>query len=217
MGGLINPSTGRVTLQQKDPSASLFGMVFQDHSVFPWKTVKNNVRFALDVPRRGTRAERKERVAYWLEQLGLADFADAYPRTLSGGMRQRVSIARALVIEPEILLMDEPFASLDAQLRLILQAELLRVWEAHRRTVVFITHALDEAILLGDRVVVLTARPGQIVDDVRVPFPRPRDSSLRGTPEFAALEHQIWEVLREQVEASSPGRAQEAHDDATEA
>lgn len=201
VAGLVNPSRGSVEIAPREKSRAAVAMVFQDYSIFPWKTVEANVRLGLDlagVPRR----ESRERVRHWLDRLGLADFADAYPATLSGGMRQRVSIARALAIEPEILLMDEPFAALDAQLRLLLQEELLSLWEADRRTVIFVTHSLDEAILLGDRVLVMTARPGKLLADYRVPFGRPRSGTLRGTSEFAALEQQIWEVLRGEVNQS---------------
>ena len=198
IAGLLRPSAGRLDLRHADRSRPLSSMVFQDYSIFPWKSVAANVRFGLDMA--GVkRSVSDKRVDQWLRKLGLNDFAGAYPSTLSGGMRQRVSIARALAVEPEILLMDEPFAALDAQLRMILQDELLTLWQDDRRTVVFITHSLDEAILLGDRVVVMSARPGTVVADFRVPFERPRSSDLRGTAEFAALEQEIWEILRVEV------------------
>jgi NitT/TauT family transport system ATP-binding protein len=200
LAGLVNPSAGEVQIRHQDPSRALVGMVFQDHGVYPWKTVAANVRFGLDVGRTLPRAERRRRVAEYLDKLGLSDFADAYPVTLSGGMRQRVSIARALAVAPEVLLMDEPFASLDAQLRTILQGELVDLWESDRRTVVFITHDIDEAAFLGDRVLVMSARPGQMRAEFQVPFPRPRDHDLRGTPEFAALRQEIWAELRDEVD-----------------
>ena len=134
-----------------------------------------------------------------LKKLGLADRARSYPTTLSGGMKQRVAIARALAVEPEILLMDEPFAAVDAQLREILQEELLALWQADQRTVLFITHSLDEAILLADRVLVMSARPGRIIADIKVPFARPRDPSVRSTAEFAKLEGELRELLRNEV------------------
>ena len=148
-------------------------MVFQDYGIYPWKTVRANVEFGLRLSG-CSRAERREIADSWLSRLGLTDFAGAYPGALSGGMRQRVSIARALAVDPEVLLMDEPFAALDAQLREILQDELLAIWQARRRTVVFVTHSLEEALLLGDRVVVMSARPGRIISDITVPFERPR-------------------------------------------
>jgi NitT/TauT family transport system ATP-binding protein len=200
IAGLAHPSKGELEIAHDDPGRALLGMVFQDHSVYPWKTVEQNVRFGLDVQRTLPKAERRERVAFYLERLGLTDFAGAFPASLSGGMRQRVSIARALAIAPEVLLMDEPFASLDAQLRTILQDELVDLWETERRTVVFITHDIDEAIFLGDRVLAMTARPGTICAEYPIPFPRPRDHELRGTPEFAALRQEIWGVLRTEVD-----------------
>jgi NitT/TauT family transport system ATP-binding protein len=176
-------------------------MVFQDYSIYPWKTVLANVRFGLDVAKIG-RKEANERAMHWVSKLGLAEFVDAYPATLSGGMRQRVSIARALAVEPEVLLMDEPFAALDAQLRTILQDELLALWQEDRRTVVFVTHSLDEAILLGDRVLVMSSRPGRLIGDYRVPFPRPRTGGLRATGEFASFQGLIWDQLRDEVDRS---------------
>jgi NitT/TauT family transport system ATP-binding protein len=200
LAGLVNPSAGEVHIAHEDRQRALVGMVFQDHGVYPWKTVAANVRFGLDVQRTLSRAEKRERVATYLDKLGLSDFAEAYPSTLSGGMRQRVSIARALAVAPEVLLMDEPFASLDAQLRTLLQDELVDLWESDRRTVVFITHDIDEATFLGDRVLVMSARPGRLVAEYRVPFPRPRDHGLRGTAEFAALRQQIWNEIRSEVD-----------------
>ncbi|TQC48832.1 ABC transporter ATP-binding protein [Rhodococcus sp. WS4] len=199
LDGLVNPTKGFAALRPSEEQNPLTSMVFQDYSIFPWKTVEQNVRFGLDMAGVG-RVEANERVGRWLAKLGLADFRKAYPRSLSGGMRQRVSIARALAMEPEILLMDEPFAALDAQLRQVLQGELLHLWQEDRRTVVFITHNLDEAILLGDRVLVMSARPGKIVAEFHVPFERPRRPEIRGTAEFAALEGEIWQQLRVEVE-----------------
>jgi NitT/TauT family transport system ATP-binding protein len=199
VAGLLTPSAGSVEIRPRQADRPPVAMVFQDYSIYLWKTVLANARVGLDVsgvPRK----EGDERARRWLERLGLGEFLDAYPDTLSGGMRQRVSIARALAVEPEILLMDEPFAALDAQLRTILQDELLAIWQADRRTVVFVTHSLEEAILLGDRVVVMSARPGRVVADVPVAFDRPRSPALRGEPEFAALEQQVWEVLRTEVD-----------------
>jgi NitT/TauT family transport system ATP-binding protein len=199
VGGLLPPSAGRIDIVHRDPSRHLVAMVFQDHSVFPWRTVAQNVQMGLDIATELPKAEKEERVRHWLDRLGLTDVADAHPATLSGGMRQRVSIARALAVDPEILLMDEPFASLDAQLRMLLQDELLRLWEEDRRTVVFITHSIDEAVVLGDRVVIMGARPGTIKASFEVPFARPRDLSLRGSAEFGEVVQRIWELLRQEV------------------
>lgn len=199
VAGLIRPSAGTVeihTRSEHNPTA----MVFQEYSIYPWKTVLENVRFGLDVSGVSKR-EGNQRAREYLKKLGLADRERARPETLSGGMKQRVSIARALAVEPEILLMDEPFAALDAQLRTVLQEELLNLWQADRRTVLFITHSLEEAILLGDRVVVMSARPGKVLASVEVPFPRPRHADIRTTAEFAQLQGTLWEMLRAEVEA----------------
>jgi NitT/TauT family transport system ATP-binding protein len=196
--GLVNPTGGEVTIRPRGTGRVPVAMVFQDYSIYPWKSVLANVRFGLDlahVPRKEANAQART----WLTRLDLADFANAYPATLSGGMRQRVSIARALAVEPEILLMDEPFAALDAMLRMVLQDELLALWQTDRRTVVFVTHSLEEAVLLGDRVVVISSRPGQVVGDFPVPFPRPRRPELRTDPAFATFQGQIWEILSGEV------------------
>jgi NitT/TauT family transport system ATP-binding protein len=199
VAGLIPPSAGTVEMAVREPRHAT-AMVFQDYSIYPWKKVLDNVRFGLDimgVPKK----EGNERARRYLSRLGLADRADSYPSTLSGGMRQRVAIARALAVEPEILLMDEPFAALDAQLRQVLQDELLELWQADRRTVLFVTHSLEEAILLADRVVVMSARPGRIMEIREVPFARPRHADVRTSPEFAALQAKLWDHLRGEVEA----------------
>ena len=199
VAGLVPPSAGTIQVDVA-PGRPATAMVFQDYSVFPWKRVVDNVRFGLDVSG-VAKKEGTERAMRWLDRMGLSDRARAWPATLSGGMKQRVSIARALAVEPDILLMDEPFAALDAQTRLILQEELLHLWQSDRRTVVFITHSLEEALLLGDRVVVLSARPGRVVESVRVPFPRPRTPDLRGSADFAALHARLWDLLRHEVGA----------------
>jgi NitT/TauT family transport system ATP-binding protein len=174
-------------------------MVFQEHGLFPWMTAIDNAAYALEMRGMGRR-QRHARVAPFLDTIGLTRFRDHYPRQLSGGMRQRVSLARAFVADPEILLMDEPFAALDAQNKLIMQEELLRIWEGTRKTVLFITHAIDEAIALGDRVVVMTAHPGRIKAIVPVDFPRPRSiPELRAEPRFGALQLSIWRMLEDEV------------------
>ncbi|HEY8532348.1 MAG TPA: ABC transporter ATP-binding protein [Micromonospora sp.] len=200
MARLHYPTSGQVRLTDTGRT-HLAAMVFQNYSIFPWKTVRENIELPLrtqGVPR----GEREARVTRLMQRLGLIDFANAYPAALSGGMAQRVSIARALAVEPQILLMDEPFAALDAQMRRILQDELLSIWQEDQRTVVFVTHSLDEAILLGDRVVVMSARPGKIIADHHVPFERPRRPEIRGTKEFAELEQRIWSQMRAEVERS---------------
>lgn len=175
-------------------------MVFQGDSLFPWMNVWDNAAYGLKM-RRAPQSEIKEVVSHYLDRTGLSRFAKSYPHQLSGGMRQRVSIARAFANDPEILLMDEPFSALDAQNKLLLQEELLRIWEEHKKTVVFITHSVDEAVILGDRIMVMTAQPGEIKAVVDVPFERPRNvMELQKEPEFGNLVHSIWMSLREEVD-----------------
>ncbi|GAA1787301.1 ABC transporter ATP-binding protein [Pseudarthrobacter sulfonivorans] len=202
MADLLRPSEGTIEIRKRSAQVPT-AMVFQDYNIFPWKSVAANVRFGLDLARVPKKVG-KARVESLLARLGLSDFANAYPGTLSGGMRQRVSIARALAVEPEVLLMDEPFAALDAQMRLVMQDELLELWEKDRRTLVFVTHSLEEAILLGDRVIVMSARPGRVIADFRIPFERPRLPEIRGTAEFAALQEEIWGLLRSEVGGRLP-------------
>jgi NitT/TauT family transport system ATP-binding protein len=197
VGGLIRPSDGTIDIAARTfrPTA----MVFQEYSIYPWKKVLDNVRFGLDVAG-VSKKDGNERARRYLAKLGLSDRERSFPATLSGGMKQRVAIARALAVEPEILLMDEPFAALDAQMRQILQDELLDLWQTDRRTVLFVTHSLEEAILLGDRVLVMSARPGHIIASKQVPFPRPRAAEIRTSPEFAQLQAELWDLLRGEVE-----------------
>jgi NitT/TauT family transport system ATP-binding protein len=201
LAGLEHPSRGSVRISATRADRPLNSMVFQEQSTFPWMTVRQNMGFGLEM--RGVdERTREERVSSYMQKVGLADFADAYPYQLSGGMRQRVCLARAFANEPEVLLMDEPFASLDEQTRILMQEELLRVWEGERgRSVVFITHSIDEAVMLADVVVVMTARPGRIKGTFPVPFPRPRGhlAELKAQPEFGRLTFRIWEILRDEV------------------
>ncbi|WP_378951340.1 ABC transporter ATP-binding protein [Mesorhizobium sp. ANAO-SY3R2] len=198
IAGLHKPSEGEILVHASGARVVPTAMVFQNYNVFPWKTIQANVRFGLEMMGMAS-AEADRRASLWLGKMGLRDFAHAYPPALSGGMLQRVAIARAMAVEPEILLMDEPFAALDAQHRRILQDELLSLWQEDRRTVVFVTHSLEEALLLGDRVVVMSARPGKIIAEFEVPFARPRSPEIRADPTFAMLEQEIWNLLREQV------------------
>ncbi|SFA77439.1 ABC transporter ATP-binding protein [Azotobacter beijerinckii] len=180
------------------------GVVFQGYALFPWRTVLENIEVGLEIRGVG-KAERRERAREYLELVGLGGFGARYPHEISGGMKQRVAIARSLVYEPEVLLMDEPFAALDAQTREILQAELLRIWDARKKTIVFITHSLDEAIFLSDRIAVMTHRPGRVKEILEVPLPRPRPAELRNSEEFAHLRQRAWEVLKDEVRfASAP-------------
>jgi NitT/TauT family transport system ATP-binding protein len=174
-------------------------MVFQESGLFPWMNVETNVRFGL-MTRGVPAAEADARVADALKLVGLTKFRRHYPHQLSGGMRQRSAIARAFVTDPAMLLMDEPFAALDAQNRVILQAELVRLWEETGKTVVYVTHSIDEALSLGDRTVVMTAQPGRIKQIIEVPFPHPRNlMTLSASPEFGKLKLDIWHVLEDEV------------------
>jgi NitT/TauT family transport system ATP-binding protein len=196
IGRLIRPTRGEVRLALSSPQD--LAMIFQDYGIYPWKRVLDNVRFGLDM--RGTSRREGNRVArHWLDRMGLAEFAAAWPDELSGGMRQRVSIARALAVNPDILLMDEPFAALDAQLRAVLQEDLLKVCQAASRTVVLVTHSLSEAVLLSDRVLVMSSRPGTILLNRPISFERPRRPEIRAAPEFASIEEELWTTLRGEV------------------
>lgn len=173
------------------------GLVFQEHGVFPWMTVLDNVAFGLEM--RGVeRDERRDRASVFIERVGLARFAKSYPHELSVGMRQRVGIARAFVADVPILLMDEPFGSLDPQTKLVLQEELLRIWRTDRKLVLYVTHDIEEAIHLGDRVLVMTGRPGTVREDITVPLDRPRDLSP-GQPRVTEIKLEIWELLKDEV------------------
>jgi NitT/TauT family transport system ATP-binding protein len=181
-------------------------LVFQDYALLPWRTVRDNVSFGLTLAaRRASAGDVDRRVTAALQLVGLAEFAHRYPYQLSGGMKQRVGIARALVVEPDILLMDEPFAAVDAITREVMQGELLRILQARRMTVVFVTHSIDEALLLGDAVAVMSARPGRIREVLPVPFPRPRDpDAVRAAPDYLALRERIWGRLAEDRELLQP-------------
>jgi NitT/TauT family transport system ATP-binding protein len=204
MAGLLDPSDGRVLLDGKpitEPSPSV-AMVFQHFGLFPWKTVYENVGYGLKL--RGVpRGEWRRRLQPQLDLVGLTGFESAYPYQLSGGMQQRAGLARALAVDPDVLLMDEPFGSLDAQTREVLQEELLRILDRARKTMVFVTHSIDEAILLGDRIVVMSARPGRVREVIDVAFPRPHDvEAIRGTERYGELRTHIWDELRPEAAAS---------------
>ena len=195
--GLLAPTAGRVLLDGREieESGQDRGMVFQSFNLFPWRTVRRNVEFGLEVGGLGKK-ERRETAERYIRMVGLEEFMDAYPKELSGGMQQRVGLARALAIDPEILLMDEPFGALDAQTRELMQTELLKIWSEYQKTSVFVTHDIEEAIFLSDRVVVLTDRPGTVREVVDVPFDRPRyDGDIKGEPAFADLREEIWSYL----------------------
>ena len=206
IAGLERHTEGELSLLRYEPQKPLNSMVFQEQSIFPWMTVEQNVGFGLAMRRTG-KAKLKELVDYYIDKVGLTAFRKAYPHQLSGGMKQRVSIARAFANDPEILLMDEPFGALDEQNRALLQDELLRIWEGTRKTVVFITHSIDEAIVLADRTIVMTARPGRLKREIQVALPRPRRVfELRGTARYAELVGQVWHELHDEVIAATmPG------------
>jgi NitT/TauT family transport system ATP-binding protein len=201
--GLRPPTRGEVWVDGRavDRPGPDRGFVFQQDALFPWRTVLDNVIFGLEVQGKSKKDARKRADAL-LRLVGLNGFEQHFPHELSGGMRQRANLARALTIDPDVLLMDEPFASLDAQTREIMQSELLRIWRSNRKTVLFVTHQIDEAVYLADRVVVMTSRPGQVKAVVDVDIPRPRDLSVKRTPRFLELVDEIWRMIEEEVKAA---------------
>ncbi len=208
--GLVRQSSGEVTIHADRPGTPLTAMVFQEHALLPWRTVLDNVVFGPEnrgIPRREREAHAREILAL----VGLSRFTDAYPHQLSGGMKQRVGIARALANDPEVLLMDEPLAALDAQTRTIMQEEFLRIWADLGKTVLYVTHSIEEAILLGDRIALLTARPGRVKQLFPVNLGRPRGLEARASPDFGTLVEKIWAELRDEVVRASAEDA--AHGD----
>ena len=208
VAGLLAPSAGAIWLDgDLPPGRTATAMVFQEFALFPWRTVQANVEFGLEelgLPG----AERARRARRFIELAGLAGFESRYPHQLSGGMRQRVGIARALAVEPAILLMDEPFSALDAQTRQLMQEELLGIWERTRQTIVYVTHNIHEAVYMADRVVVLSRRPGRVLAEVKIDLPRPRDERMTGEPAFIASVERIWSLIRAQAaEALREGAA----------
>ena len=200
LGGLEQVTSGQVEISDAKPGRPLYSMVFQGDSIFPWMTVWDNAAYGLKM-RRAPKREIEEAVGRYLECTGLTRFARHYPHQLSGGMRQRVSIARAFANDPEVLLMDEPFSALDEQNRTILQQELLRIWEIDRKTVVFITHSVDEAVTLADKIMVMTASPGRAKTVIDVDLPRPRNVlELRNDPRYGHIVYSIWGHLKDEVE-----------------
>jgi len=197
IAGLIPATSGRIAIDGKPVTGPgpERAVVFQDYALFPWMTVRDNVEFGLEA-RKLPLAGRREISTRLLKVVGLSDFADRFPHQLSGGMKQRVSIARALAVDPSLLLMDEPFGALDAQTRQLLQDELLRIWREYRKTVVFVTHSIEEAIYLSDRIVVMTARPGRIKEIVLVSEPRPRDMA---SVDMNRRQREVRAVLGEEI------------------
>jgi NitT/TauT family transport system ATP-binding protein len=202
MAGLVRPSKGRIIVDGEpvlSPVPAKVGVVFQDANLFPWKTAQENVEFPLEL--RGTsKSERQGIAVRMLDLVGLSDFAGRYPHELSGGMKQRVSIARGLSQDPRILLMDEPFAALDEQTRMAMGHELLRIWDRTQKTVVFVTHSLTEAVYLCDQVLVMSARPGRILERIEIDLPRPRTYEMMATEYFGRLRDRIWQLIRSDPE-----------------
>ena len=198
LAGLAHPTSGGVYIDGKKVTGPALdrGIVLQGYALFPWRTVRQNVEFGLEIKK----VPKQERAAisdHFIHLVGLDGFADRFPHELSGGMKQRVAIARALAYDPEVLLMDEPFAAVDAQTRESLQDELLRIWEATGKTILFVTHSIEEAVFLGDRVAVLTPNPGTLREIVKIDLPRPRhNSDTRSSAEFGWIRRKIWELLQ---------------------
>jgi NitT/TauT family transport system ATP-binding protein len=195
--GLIPPDSGAIYVNGSPVAGpgQGRGMVFQSFDLFPWRTAIKNVEFGLEL-QGASRAERREASRHYIALVGLQGFEDAYPHELSGGMQQRIGLARALAIRPEVLLMDEPFGSLDVQTRDLLQDQLLHIWERDKKTAIFVTHSIEEAIYLADRILVFSASPARIELTVPVPFPRPRNEDMKTSPEFLEIRRKIWQVLK---------------------
>lgn len=198
VAGLAQPTSGEIYMDKKLITGPALdrGIVLQGYALFPWRSVRKNVEFGLEI-KNVPKKERAEISQRFIDLVNLNGFEDRYPHELSGGMKQRVAIARALAYDPEVLLMDEPFAAVDAQTREVLQGELLRIWEKTKKTIVFVTHSIDEAIFLADRVVVMASNPGTIKDIIQIELPRPRDG-IRASTEFGKLRQEIWQLLQGQ-------------------
>jgi len=202
VAGLIPYDEGTLTIDGRriaGPGVDR-AVVFQHASLLPWRTIAGNIRYGMEIQRRFDREAMRQRTEHFTELVGLKGFERHYPSELSGGMQQRVNLARALASDPIVLLMDEPFAALDAQTREFMQAELLKIWSEARKTVLFITHQINEAVYLADRVAVMSARPGQVKEIFTIPFERPRSLRLKREPKFLALEDAIWQVIEEKPE-----------------
>ena len=202
IAGLLPATSGAVYVDgnKVEGTGTERGVVFQQYALFPWLTVIKNVMFGLKL-KGMSKTEARETAMKYLKKVGLEEFADSYPKELSGGMKQRVAIARAYAVQPEVLLMDEPFGALDAQTRTQLQSELLHTWENERKTCFFITHDVEEAIILATRVVIMSARPGRIRDIVEIDIPHPRDQETKMSPRFMELKNYIWkQVYQEYLE-----------------
>ncbi|MFP3929145.1 MAG: ABC transporter ATP-binding protein [Desulfobacteraceae bacterium] len=200
IAGFIRPTSGRILLRGDEVTGVTpqCGMIFQQYALFPWKTVQDNVEFGLKM-KRIPKKERAEIAAEFIDLVGLRGFEDSYPKALSGGMKQRVSIARALANDPEVMLLDEPFAALDAMTRQVLQEQLAKIYEKHKKTIIFITHSIDEALLLSSRIIIMTARPGTIAQDIVNDLPYPRDASVELSDHYTRLKKNIWNTVQAEV------------------
>ncbi|OFV47194.1 ABC transporter ATP-binding protein [Oligella sp. HMSC09E12] len=200
IAGFEQPSEGTVMVNDRlitdvDPGS---GMVFQQYALFPWQTVMQNVAFGLKL--KGVpKAAREERAQHYINRVGLAGFENSYPKELSGGMRQRVAIARVLANDTDVILLDEPFAALDAMTRQVLQEQLVKIYEANHKTIVFITHSIDEALLLSTRMIVLGAKPGRIVKDIENDLPHPRNAKVQLSQRYNDIKTEVWDVVQEEV------------------
>lgn len=200
IAGLLPPTTGKITYEgTKSQDGPPTALVFQEHGIFPWMNVINNVCFGLEM-RGVAKRDRYRKAMPLIDRMGLTSFIKNYPHQLSSGMKQRVGLARALVSGADILLMDEPFAALDAQMRLISQEQLLEIHREYRKSVIYVTHDIEEAMLLADRIILMTARPGQIKDKIKVPFTRPRNVTGENANKFVKMKMEIWSQIKEEVE-----------------
>jgi NitT/TauT family transport system ATP-binding protein len=213
LAGLLPPTAGEVYFEGlADPGRPLSAMVFQEFALLPWRTVQGNVEFGLEELGLGA-AERARRARRYIDLAGLGGFEKRFPHQLSGGMRQRVGIARALAVDPAVLLMDEPFSALDAQTRQLMQEELLGIWERTRKTILYVTHNIAEAVYMADRVIVLSRRPGRVLAEVPVELKRPRVEAMTGEPPFLSAVERIWALIKDQAREAlvewRPGHAEE--------
>jgi len=203
VAGLLPYEEGVVSIdgkQVKGPGVDR-AVVFQHSSLLPWRTISGNVRYGMEMQRRFDENTMRERADHFVKMVGLNGFERHYPNELSGGMQQRVNLARALAADPKVLLMDEPFAALDAQTREFMQSELLKIWSQDKKTVLFITHQINEAVYLADRVAVMSARPGRLKGVFKIPFGRPRTLSLKRDPQFLEIEDSIWQLIEEESQS----------------
>jgi NitT/TauT family transport system ATP-binding protein len=208
LDGLLRTSEGQVFVEDKPitgpgPDRAL---VFQEFALLPWRTVESNVMLGIELQKKHTPAHMRDLANHYIRMVGLCGFEKHHPHQLSGGMRQRVGLARALAVDPAILLMDEPFAALDAQTREIMSEELLRIWEEDKKTVLFVTHGIEEAVYLADRIVVMSSQPGRVKEIISVNLPRPRSLAIKDDPEFVHLRRHIWNLLMDEVRWQVDGK-----------